>query len=204
MARKEWVCYELLPTAPIRNTGHGSGWGPGLGCRDPRPTFLSPSLVLSLASPSFLPWPPVPYFPLQGKRSNCLSVRFYFCTFRFLQKVLGSTRPAGPLGRMWGLQISSSGAARGRHGVRKGRPEGSECLRGESLEAGDRRAGPASLSYQLVSSVTCICHTRCHLGSGDTVVIKHAYCDWCKVDTTRSPHIRGEKTPSVSCPDVHS
>lgn len=29
-------------------------------------------------------------------------MRFYFCTFRFLQKVLESTRPAGPEGRMWG------------------------------------------------------------------------------------------------------
>lgn len=27
---------------------------------------------------------------------------FYFCTFRFLQKVLESTSPAGPEGRMWG------------------------------------------------------------------------------------------------------
>lgn len=66
----------------------------------PRLTFLCP--FFSLFAPSFLPepLPPLPF--LLGERSNCLSVCFYFCTFRFLQKVLESTSPAGPEGRMWG------------------------------------------------------------------------------------------------------
>ena len=55
------------------------------GCRGPGPALPGFFPHPLRCAPIFLHWPPAPCFPSsQGKRNDCLAVRFYFCTFSFL------------------------------------------------------------------------------------------------------------------------